>query len=182
MDEVEQNTALPLAPVLQCLAAVLQRLQPVPSVASETTAALCVGLEPHRPWVVRLEAAKASGVLLQRVAALSGCVVNAVVVVNRVVMSTCRQCARYLAHRDTSNCAVQTAEALVPPLCGCLQEVKVSALRTAALDALGASVGVARDGALGEVQRALEELVARELNTVVKAEATRLLGVVRASR
>lgn len=65
---------------------------------------------------------------------------------------------------------------LIPPLCGCLEEVRVSAVRSAAIEAMGAMVPLAGVDARGRMEAALQALVAREPSTVVKAAAQRLLG------
>lgn len=57
----------------------------------------------------------------------------------------------------------------------------MSALRTAALAALGAAVHASKGSrVVALVERALEQLVGRELNTVVKAEGARLLSELQA--
>lgn len=68
-DEAKE-TPLPLAALMQCLAAVIQRVHTdkLNLLSAECIPALCMGLDAHQPWAVRLEAAKASRVLLDGLA------------------------------------------------------------------------------------------------------------------
>ncbi len=67
---------------------------------------------------------------------------------------------------------------LIPHLCTCLEEVRVSAVRTAAIQALDTAVPLAGVDARSGIETALQALIAREPSTVVKAAAQRVLDKV----
>ncbi|KAK9810293.1 hypothetical protein WJX72_008148 [[Myrmecia] bisecta] len=157
----EEAKPLPLLESIKCLAAAWLAAGPVSinSYGAQMAQSLALCLKASHPWPIRVAALEAGRSFIggreSGAAATDGA-----------------------AQRVLEGAQLEWAGALIPGILECTGDVKISQVRSAALDTLGALLKTSNGGALlqagdvASIQARLDAMLASEKNTVLKAQAS----------